>query len=79
MDEERDSIHPLKVPKQLFNKEEASDVRFIVEGQTVYGHKWYLALFSPVFKRMFFGDQRDEREEIEFEDLTLTGFKNALR
>ena len=65
--------------RPLFNSPEISDVRFLVEGQTVYAHKFVLAMGSPVFKSMFFGDLKEQREEIEIEDLTSIGFSNALR
>ena len=65
--------------RPMFNDPEISDVHFLVEGQTVYGHKLVLAMGSPVFKSMFFGELKEKREEIEIEDLSLIGFKNALR
>ena len=65
--------------KLLFNSPKMSDVRFLVHGQTLYGHKQILGLGSPVFESMFFGELREQREVIEIEDLTLVGFKNALR
>ena len=65
--------------KPLFNKPKKSDVRFLVDGQIVYGHKQILAAGSPVFKSMFFGDLKEQREEIQIIDLSLVGFKNALR
>ena len=65
--------------KRLFNNPKQSDVRFLVDGQTLYGHKQVLGLGSPVFKSMFFGELKEKREVIEIEDLTLVGFKNALR
>ena len=63
----------------MFNNQELSDVRFLVEDQTVYGHKYVLAKGSPAFKSMFYGELKEQREEIEIKDLTLVGFKNALR
>ena len=65
--------------RSLFNNPKLSDVRFLVDGQTVYGHKFILRMGSPVFESMFFGDLKEQREVIEIEDLTLAGFKNALR
>ena len=38
-----------------------------------------LAMSSPVFDRMFFGDLKEQREVIEIKDLTLASLKNALR
>ena len=65
--------------QSLFNNPELSDVRFFVGGQTVYGHKVILAMGSPVFKSMFFGELKEQREVIEIKDLTPVGFMNALR
>ena len=70
---------PRNETKSLFNSQKWSDVRFIVEGQTVYGHKLILSLGSPVFSNMFYGDLRETRETIEIENFSLIGFKNALR
>ena len=70
---------PLTETRSLFNNPEMSDIRFLVEGQTVYGHKQILGMGSPVFKSMFFGQLKEQREVIEIKDLTLVGFKNALR
>ena len=65
--------------RSMFNNQELSDVRFLVEGQTVYAHKFVLAMGSPAFKSMFFGELQERDEVIKIEDLTLAGFKNALR
>ena len=70
---------PRIATRSLFNNSELSDVRFLVDGQTVYGHKFVLAMGSPVFKSMFFGELKEQREVIEIEDLTSVGFMNALR
>ena len=70
---------PRNETQSLFNSPEMSDVRFLVDGQTLYGHKQILGLCSPVFKSMFFGQLKEQREVIEIKDLTLVGFKNALR
>ena len=79
MDGEKVLYNPSAGNKPMFNNLELSDIRFIVEGQTVYGHKLILAMSSPVFKSMFYGELKEQREVIEIEDLTLAGFKNALR
>ena len=63
----------------LFNNRKMSDVRFMVEGHILYGHKLVLAMGSPVFESMFFGQLREQREVIEIRDVTFIGFKNALR
>lgn len=65
--------------KRLFNNPELSDVRFLVDGKTLYGHKLILAMGSPVFNRMFFGELKEQRDVFEVPDLTLVGFMNALR
>ena len=70
---------PRDQTQSLFNNPEMSDVRFLVGGQTVYGHKFVLALGSPVFKSMFFGELKEKRVVIEIKDLTRVGFMNALR
>ena len=73
------SYNPQSETRLLFNNPEQSDVRFVVDGQTVYGHKFVLAMGSPVFKSMFFGELKETREVIEINDLSLVGFMNALR
>ena len=73
------SSDPQDGNKPLYNNPEMSDVRFLVDGQTVYGHKVILGLVSPVFKSMFFGDLKEKREVIKIPDETLVGFKNALK
>ena len=65
--------------QRLFNNPNKSNVRFLVDGQTLYGHKQVLAKGSPVFENMFFGEIKEKRKVIEIEDVTLIGFKNALR
>ena len=71
--------NPLTETQLLFNNPKLSDVRFLVDDEIVYGHKQTLALGSPVFERMFFGELKEQREVIEIRDLTAVGFKNALR
>ena len=70
---------PRNETRSLFNNPMWSDVRFVVDGQTIYGHKVILAMGSPVFGRMFYGDLKEQRDVIEIKDLSLVGFKNALR
>ena len=79
MDGENVLYNPAEGDKPMFNNPKLSDVRFLVEGQTVYGHKFVLAKASPVFESMFYGELKEHREVIEIKDLTLVGFKNALR
>ena len=70
---------PRNETRSLFNNPKWSDVRFLVDGQTVYGHKFVLRMGSPVFESMFFGELKEQSDVIEIEDLSLVGFKNALR
>ena len=82
MDEENVSSKPFdsrSETRSLFNNPELSDVRFLVDGQTVYGHKVILAMGSPVFKSMLFGELKEKHEVIEIFDLSSVGFMNALR
>ena len=74
--------------RSLFNNRTWSDVRFLVDGQTVYGHKFILSLASPVFRRMFDSDSNSNQDAIggdwrqdviNVEGLSLVGFTNALR
>ena len=71
--------NPLTETQLLFNNPKLSDVCFLIDGQIVYGHKQTLALGSPVFESMFFGELKEQHEVIEIKDLTAIGFKNALR
>ena len=70
---------PLTETQLLFNNPKFSDVRFLVDGETVYGHKIMLAMGSPVFESMFYGELKEKREVFEIEDLESVSFKNALR
>ena len=79
MENVSNSYRPQIEVRSLFNNPNRSDVRFLVDGQTVYGHKFVLAMGSPVFDRMFFGELKEQREVIEIKDLTSVGFMNALR
>lgn len=63
--------------RRLFNNSTLSDVRLLIDGQTVYGHKRILSLCSPVFERMFSDDSSSSQNEIE--GLSFVGFTNALR
>lgn len=65
--------------QSLFNNSKQSDVRFLVDGQLVFGHKFILSMGSPVFNSMFFGELKEQRDVIEIKDLSFIGFKNALR
>ena len=80
MDGEKNiSYDPLQGNKPLFNNSKLSDVRFLIKGQTLYGHNLILAKASPVFESMFYGQLKEKRDVISIKDLTLVGFKNVLR
>lgn len=79
MNKENASYDLRDVTKSLFNDPRMSDIRFLVDGQIVYGHKVILGMCSPVFQSMFFGQLKETREVIEIRYLSSTGFKNALR
>ena len=67
--------------KSLINNPKLSDCAFLVGEQRtrIYVHKLVLAISNPVFESMFFGELKEQRGVIEIKDLTLVGFKNALR
>lgn len=59
----------------FFNDEEFSDVKFIVQGRTVYGHKMVLALVSDIFRAMFTAGFRESSStEIEITDCSYDAF-----
>ena len=63
--------------KFVFNKELLSDVKFIVsvsndkseiESKVIPAHKFVLAISSPVFYAMFYGQMADTRDSVELPD-----------
>lgn len=70
----------LNQARTLFNQSELADVSFLVgeNKKKVYAHRFVLAVGSPVFKQMLYGDLK-EGDAIEIPDLTVAGFKNALQ
>jgi leucine-zipper-like transcriptional regulator 1 len=59
----------------FFNDEEFSDVTFIVQGRTVYGHKMILAIVSDCFRAMFTaGFRESSSSEIEITDCSYDAF-----
>ncbi|XP_068713330.1 BTB/POZ domain-containing protein 2-like [Montipora foliosa] len=63
--------------KFVFNKELLSDVKFIapvsnekseIESKVVPAHKFVLAISSPVFYAMFYGQMADTRDSVELPD-----------
>lgn len=65
--------------RSLFNNSKWSDICFRIKNKKVFGHKIILSLASPVFERTFFGDLKEKGDEITIDNLSLVGFKNALR
>ena len=63
--------------KFVFNKELLSDVKFIapvsndkseIESKVIPAHKFVLAISSPVFYAMFYGQMADTRDSVELPD-----------
>lgn len=49
---------------QIFDeKDELSDVTLVVEDKPLYVHKTFLALHSPVFRKMFFSDFKEKESK----------------
>ena len=57
------------------------DVCFLVgEPKTkILAHKLVLALSSPVFRSMFFGDLKETKFEVVIPDLSAAGFRNLKK
>jgi len=56
---------------KLLNSEELSDIRFIVEGKTIFAHKTILAARSEHFRAMFFRGLKESKES----EITLPGIQ----
>ena len=74
--------------KFVFNKEILSDVKFIVsvssdkseiESKVIPAHKFVLAISSPVFYAMFYGQMADTRDSIELPDCEYESVLEFLR
>ena len=61
-----------------FMNNERSDVRFMLEGQSIPALKSFLSVKSRVFHTMFSGEFK-ESKEVVIEDTTYYGFKNFIR
>lgn len=57
------------------------DVCFVVgeEKSKIYAHRLILALSSPVFRSMFFGDLKETKFEVVIPDLSAAGFRNLKK
>ena len=74
--------------KFVFNKELLSDVKIIVpvssdkseiESKVIPAHKFVLAISSPVFYAMFYGQMADTRDSIELPDCEYESLLEFLR
>ena len=63
----------------LVNNKKFSDVKFLVGDEIIYGHKLILALGSPVFENAFFGELKENQNEIEILDLPPVGFLKMIK
>jgi len=65
---------------KLVNNPEFSDIKFIVEGRTIYAHKVIISQFSEKFKVMFESGMRECREsQIELKDIKYRSFMILLK
>ena len=73
--------------KFIFNNELLSDVKFVVASSTDEGeskkvipaHKFVLALSSPVFFAMFYGQMADTKDSIELPDCEYESLLELFR
>lgn len=74
--------------KFMFRNPLLSDVKFVMrrsntsdcgKQDVIAAHKYVLAISSPVFFAMFYGELAETRDTIEFPDCTSEGFMELLR
>ena len=67
----------------LLQNKSFTDVTFIVgppsHSKKYVGHRVLLAMTSPVFEALFYGDAADKSKVIRIPDLAPVGFENLLR
>ena len=70
----------------IFNQELLSDVKFAVcnfqagsESKTIPAHKFVLAISSPVFYAMFYGELAETKDVVEITDCDYEGLLECLR
>ncbi|GFT58493.1 hypothetical protein NPIL_173421 [Nephila pilipes] len=72
----------LQRTSSLLQNTALSDVTFIVgppsASKKYVGHRVLLAMTSPVFEAMFYGDMADKSKVIRITDLAPIGFENLL-
>ncbi|GBM60628.1 hypothetical protein AVEN_271418-1 [Araneus ventricosus] len=73
----------LQRTSSLLQNTALSDVTFIVgppsASKKYVGHRVLLAMTSPVFEAMFYGDMADKSKVIRITDIAPIGFENLLR
>ncbi|CAE7711338.1 LZTR1 [Symbiodinium sp. CCMP2456] len=68
-----------RVMSEYLNKQEFSDVSFVVEGRRIFAHRILLTLFSDYFRRAFACGMRESFEpEILIEDMSYETFHSLL-
>ncbi len=66
--------------KYMFNNPVMSDIKFAFPNkQTIPAHKYVLAISSPVFFAMFYGDLAEQGESIDITDFDPDDFLHFLR
>ena len=72
--------------KSIFNQELLSDVMFVVrdshggnESRKIPAHKFVLAISSPVFYAMFYGDLAEKKDSIEISDCEYESLLELFR
>lgn len=73
--------HSKPVENTLFSVEKLADVNFfiVIDNRRIAAHKMVLANASKVFQRMFYGDLKEEGDEIEIVDSSAIAFIEFLR
>ena len=70
--------------KSIFNREILSDVKFVVRdsqggSNRIPAHKFVLAISSPVFFAMFYGELAETKDSVEISDCEYESFLELLR
>ena len=72
--------------KAIFNQEFLSDVRFVVRdsqggstSKTIPAHKFVLAISSPVFHAMFYGEMAETRDFVDISDCEFESLLELFR
>ena len=68
-----------QVSKSIFNQEILSDVKFVVQDSNIPAHKFVLAISSPVFYAMFYGELADTKDSIEISDCEYESLLELFR